>query len=162
VQEAFIAAAPLISDRIQEKSIQFPRWTADIPDVKIWENGAGTQMQEITMKAQYPAIERGFDMWQKIENTQGCNPCDGPTCMYNWTTFGGYGMSRKMIDLMKRDFRSPEYCIEQIQYTRDFEQVFDKIVDYMYANIEFFKEFNIGHNFLVSLAKKLVVGFRRG
>jgi hypothetical protein len=157
VQEAFLAAPPLISQQILDLTIKHPNWLRDVFEVEEWPRGSGTIMEQIVFRGSMPQIERGFDRWKKIANLAGCNPCEGPDCNYNWTPFGGHGFERKITELMSRDFRSPEYCIHEIQTTAHFREVFAKIVENLFAQVNFFKEMNIGHNFLVSLAKKYVV-----
>lgn len=157
VQEAFLAAQPYLAASILDLSVQHPNWMADLWDLKEWDRGAGTVLQQLVFRGGRPQIERGFKNWRKLENTSGCQPCEGDNCSYNWTTFGGHAFERKTTTLMDRDFRSPKYCIKEIQTTAMFDEVFAKIVENLYRQISFFKEFNIGQNFLTELAKKFVV-----
>lgn len=157
VSEAFLAAPPLIAQQIMDLSIRNPIWLRDIWQLEEFPRGNGTVIEQIVFRGQRPQIERGFSKWKKLENNAGCEPCDGPDCSYNWTDFGGHGLERKLTQLMSRDFKSPSYCIKEIQTTAHFREVFAKVVENLYAQVDFFKELNIGQNVLSSLAKKYVV-----
>jgi len=160
IQEAFLQAPPLIASQIIDLSVQHPNWYRDLYEVEEFPRGNGTIQEQIVYRAAKPQIERGFDLWKRLNNNMsnyGCNNCAGPDCSYNWTVWGGYGLERKIMELMHRDFRSPEYCISEIQTTAHFEQLFAKIVENLYAQVDFFKEINIGQNVLTQLAKKYVV-----
>lgn len=157
VQEAFLASPPLIAREILDLTVRNPNWMRDLYEVEEWPRGQGTVMEQLIFRGSMPQIERGFDQWKKIANVSGCDTCEGPDCSYNWTTFGGYGWQRKLTELMEREFRSPSYCINEIQTTAHFREVFAKIVQNLYAQINFFKEMNIGQNFLTGIAKKYVV-----
>jgi hypothetical protein len=157
VQEAFLAAPPLVAETIYNLTVKQPRWVRDLPNYLEFPRGNGTQMYQLIARGQMPQIERGFDQWKKLGNNTGCNPCEGPDCAYNITPFGGMGLERKVMELMSRDFQSPSYCIKEIQTTAHFKQVFSQIVQNLYAQIDFFKEQNIAFNYLTSLAKKYVI-----
>lgn len=157
VQEGFLAAPPLIAQQILDLSIKHPNWLRDLFEMEEWPRGNGTVMEQLIFRGAMPQIERGFDKWKKLANNSGCAPCSGPDCSYNWTAFGGNGFERKRTELMTRDFRSPSYCIKEIQTTAHFKEVFAKIVENLYAQVDFFKELNIGQNVLTGLAKKYVV-----
>lgn len=158
VQEAFLAAPPAIQQQILNLTIKIPNWYRDIFQPEEWPAGVpGTELEQIIMRGEMPEIEEGFDKWTALSNNTGCNPCEGPNCSYNWTTFGGNGFERKKVVFGTRDFRSPSYCVKEIQTTYQFEQVFAQIVANLNAQIQFFKEMNIGRNGLVSLSKKFVV-----
>lgn len=157
VQEAFLASPPLISQQILDLTIKHPNWLRDMFDVGEWPTGNGTIMEQLVFRGEMPQIERGLSQWKKLQNNSGCSPCDGPDCSYNWTDFGGHGFDRKITELMRREFKSPSYCIAQIQTTAHFMEVFGKIVENLYAQVNFFKEINVGQNVLTSLAKKYVV-----
>lgn len=157
VTDAFLAAPPLVSRQIYNLSIKSPRWMRDLYQLEEFPRGNGTEMQQLIMRGEMPPIERGFDKWKKLGNNTGCNPCEGPDCSYNWTDFGGNGIERKLMSLMERDFRSQPYCVKNIQTTAHFQQIFGQLVKNLYAQIDFFKEQNIGFNYLTSLAKKYVV-----
>lgn len=157
VEEAFLAAPPLIAKTIYNLTVKTPRWMRDFYQIEEFPLGNGAIMNQLIARGQMPQIERGFDKWKKVNNNSGCNPCEGPDCAYNITQFGGMGLETKVMELMARDFQSPSYCIKQIQTTAHFEQVFGQIVQNLYAQIDFFKEMNIGFNYLTSLAKKFVV-----
>lgn len=157
VAEAFLAAPPLVAKTIYNLTAKQPRWIRDLYELEEFPRGNGTQMQQLIARGTMPQIERGFDQWKKLNNNTGCNPCEGPDCAYNITQFGGMGLERKLMELMSRDFQSPSYCIKEIQSTAHFQQVFAQIVQNLYAQIDFFKEQNIGINYLTSLAKKYVI-----
>lgn len=157
VQEAFLAAPPLINQTILDFTVKHPNWMRDMFATEEWPHGNGTVMEQLIFRGEMPQIERGFKNWKKLGNLSGCNPCEGPDCSYNWTQFGGHGFQRKLTELMSREFRSPDYCVNEIQTTAHFKEVFAKIVENLYAQVDFFKEFNIGLNFLTELSKKYVV-----
>lgn len=157
VQEAFLAAPPLISQQIKDLTIKHPSWMRDLFQLEEFPRGNGSLMQQLIFRGQMPQIERGFDNWRKVNNLSGCDPCAGPDCSYNWTPMGGHALERKITQLMSRDFRSPKYCVKEIQDTAQFKQVFSKIVQNLYAQVDFFKSINIAQNFLTMIAKKYVV-----
>lgn len=157
VSEAFIASTPLISQEIRDSTIQFPNWLRDVWTIEKWPLGAGTVLEQLTFRSQMPKIERGFDQWENVGNVQGCDPCDGPDCAYHWTMFGGHAFDSQQTRMMKREFRTPAYCIAEIQTTHSFREVFQKIIQNIYRQTDYFKEMNIGLNFLTMLAKKFVV-----
>ena len=157
VQEAFLAAPPLISQQILDLTIKHPNWLRDLFETEEWPRGNGTLMEQLVFRGALPQIERGFDQWKKLSNNTGCSPCAGPDPSYNWTTFGGHSFERRITELMRREFKSPSYSVSEIQTTAHFKEVFAKIVENLYAQVDFFKEMNIALNFLTSLAKKFVV-----
>lgn len=157
VQEAFLASPPAISEQILVKNLQHPIWLTELIKVSPFPHGVGTEMQQLILRGELPALERGFDKWKRLGNNQGCAPCDGPDCSYNWSTFGGHGISRKVMSLMTRDFTSPSYCIKQIQTTHAFKQVFDQVVINLQRQTAFFKEYNVSFNGLVQIAKKYII-----
>lgn len=156
VQEAFLAAPPLVAQQILDLSVKHPNWLRDLYEIEEWPRGNGTVMEQLVFRGAMPQIERGFDKWKKMDNNTGCAPCS-TDCSYNWTPFGGNGFERKLTQLMSREFRSPSYCIKEIQTTAHFKEVFAKIVENLYGQVDFFKEMNIGLNFLTGLAKKYVI-----
>lgn len=157
VQSAFLAAPPLISKTILDLTIKHPNWLRDMFETEEWPRGNGTIMEQLVFRGAMPQIERGFDAWKSLNNNTGCDVSCSPDCGYNWTQFGGNGFERKITQLMRREFRSPSYCISEIQTTAHFTEVFAKVVENIYAQVDFFKEINIGQNFLTGLAKKYVV-----
>lgn len=154
---AFLAAPPLISKNIYNLTIKQPRWIRDLYEVEEFPRGNGTEQQQLILRGQMPAIERGFSSWKKLANNTGCDPCAGPDCSYNWKEFGGIGIERKVMNLMEKDFKSESVCVKEIQTTAHFEQIFSQFVMNLYAQIDFEKEQNIGFNYLTSLTKKYVV-----
>lgn len=157
VTEAFLAAPPAISRQIYNQTVKIPRWVSELWELEPFPLGQGTQMQQLILRGQMPAIERGFQGWKKLNNNAGCNPCEGPSCSYNIKAMGGTGIERLAFELMARDFQSPTYCIKEIQTTAHYEQIFSQIVRNLYTQIAFEKEMNIGFNFLTGLAKKYVI-----
>jgi hypothetical protein len=157
VNEAFLAAPPAIAQQISDLTVQFPNWMADVPEYAEWPVGEGTTIQQMIFRGSLPEVERGLDKWAKVGNNTGCEPCAGPDCTYNWSSFGGNAFERKVSELLYRDFRSPEYCVHEIQTTAHFQEVFTKVIENLYRQVAFFKEQNIGLNFLTMLAKKFVV-----
>lgn len=157
ITEGFLAAPPMIDQQILDLTVKHPSWTRDLPKFTPFPLGQGTEYQQIIFRGEMPAIERGFSKWKLLNNNQGCNPCAGPDCSYNITQFGGTGLERKATRMMSREFRSPSYCIKEIQTTFQFEQVIAKIIENLYAQTDFFKDQNVTFNALTELAKKFVV-----
>lgn len=160
IQEAFLQSPPLIAAQILDLSVQHPNWYRDMYEIEEFPRGNGTIQEQLVFKSAKPQIERGFGLWKRLNNAMhnnGCNTCEGPDCSYNWTMWGGYGLERKIMEMMHRDFRTPEYCISEIQTTAHFEQLFAKIIENLYAQVDSFKEFSIGQNAITGLSKKYVV-----
>lgn len=157
VTEGFLAAPPMIDQQILDLTIKHPSWTRDLPKFTPFPLGQGTEYQQIVFRGEMPPIERGFDKWKLLNNNTGCAPCAGPDCSYNTTQFGGTGLDRKSTRMMSREFRSPSYCIKEIQTTYQFQQVIAKIIENLYMQTDFFKDQNVTFNALTSLAKKYVV-----
>lgn len=157
VNDVFLAAPPAIAKEMFNLSLRVPNFVLDLPSYKEFPTGQGTQMQQLIYRGEMPPIERGFAAWNDLSNNTGCDPCAGPGCGYNWTTFGGSGLERKIIKMMSRDFRSNPYCIKQIQTTAQFMEVFDQIVKNLFQQIKFFKEQNVVFNYLTSILQKFVV-----
>lgn len=156
VTEGFLAAPSLIAQQIMDLTVKHPSWTRDLPKFTEFPRGNGTEFQQIVFRGEMPQIERGFSKWKLLNNNSGCNPCE-TDCGYNTTLFGGSGLERKVARMMERDFRSPTYCVKEIQTTAHFEQVFAKIVENLFAQTDFFKDQNVCFNALTELAKKYVV-----
>lgn len=157
VNEGFLKAPPLIAAQILDLTIKHPNWLRDLPQLEEFPRGNGTQGQQLIFRGEMPQIERGLNSWKQLGNNQGCGDTCSPDCGYNWTVFGGHGIDRKIFSLMSRDFRSPDYCIREIQTTAHFEQIMAMTVQTLYRQVDFFKEINIGQNVLTMLAKKYVV-----
>lgn len=157
VQEAFLAAPPLISSTILDLSIRHPNWLRDLAEVEEWPRGQGTIMEQLVFRGALPEVEVGFDAWKQLNNNTGCGDLCSPDCGYNWSMLGGNGFDRKVTSLMRREYRTPSYCISEIQTTAHFTEVFAKIVENLYAQVDFIKEINIMQNFLTGLAKKYIV-----
>lgn len=157
VNQAFIANAPLISETIKNLTIAAPNWYRDLYPVIPWPEGEGNSMQELQVRSEIPQIEEGFDSWALQDDPTGCDALCAPNCAYNFDTLGGHAITGKVTRLMSKDLKSPEYCVKTITTTRQWQQVFAIIVQNMYNQVNFHKEFNIGRNALISIAKKFVV-----
>ncbi|MEI7815536.1 MAG: hypothetical protein WCJ13_12220, partial [Coriobacteriia bacterium] len=157
VNEGFLVAPPLIDQQIKDLSIKHPNWMGSLFDIGTFQTGAGGVMEEIIYRSSLPQIERGLDKWTKVGSMAGCDPCGAPSCAYNWTTFGGHGFDRKLIELMKREFRTPAYCVHEIQSTFIFKKVMAKVIENIYKQTDFFKEFSVGQNLLTGFAKKFLI-----
>lgn len=152
---AFLAGTPEIAAEILDFSYTMPNWMADLWEVKRWE-ATDSVMQQLVFRGSLPEVERGFDRWKKLASSAGCEPCTND-CSYNFTTFQGHGFERRLISLMRREFKTDEYCVNEIKSAFEFEQTFAKIIENIQYQVAFFKEYNIGFNFLTGIAKKLVV-----
>lgn len=153
--QAFIAAQPDIASEILDFTHTQPRWTADLWDLKRWE-ATDTVMQQLIFRGSMPEVERGFDRWKRLAASSGCEPCTND-CSYNFTQFSGHGLERRLISLMRREFMTPEYCVNEIRSGYEYEQMFGKILENIESQVAFFKEINIGQNFLTGIAKKILV-----
>ena len=153
--DAFLAATPDIAAEILDLSIKTPIWMADAYEILPWPSDQNT-LQQLVFRGSLPEVERGFDRWKQLAQTAGCTPCLDD-CSYNWSQFNGNAMERRMISLMRREFRTNEYCVNEIKSTEEYTLVFEKIMENIQMQVQFFKEMNIGLNFLTGIAKKLVV-----
>ena len=152
---AFLASTPEISQEILDYSFQFPMWMAVVWALKEWTSNQNV-MQQLIFRGSVPEIERGFDKWKQMASAAGCQPC-AADCSYNWTTFHGHGMERRLVQLMRREFKTPKYCVSSITSSYEYETIFAKIIENINLQVSFFKEFNIGLNFLTGIAKKLIM-----
>ena len=157
VVQAFLAAPPLIDEKIKYIELVQPSWISGMAKYTPFPLGSGNTLQRITMRGEMPPVERGFDKWKTLGEVTGCNPCPPDACGYNWTQFGGTAFERHAFKLMKRDFTSPNYCVEEIQTTLDYEQVMEATVKNLRAQTLFFKEQNVLFNAFTQKAKKFVV-----
>jgi len=153
--QAFLAGTPDIAAEILDYSFNMPMWMADLWEIKPW-TAADNAMQQIIFRGSLPEIEQGFDRWKKLASSAGCEPCTND-CSYNFTTFAGHGFSRQMVALMRREFKTDPYCVNEIKTALEFSFTFGKIIENIQKQVAFFKDFNIGQNFLTGIAKKLVV-----
>ncbi len=153
--QAFIAGTPDIAAEMLDFSFRMPMWISDIWELKKWE-ATDNVMQQLEFKGSLPEVERGFSKWKQLASSAGCEPCTND-CSYNWTTLGGHGFNRRLVSLMRREFTTPDYCVNEIKTTHEFTQVFEKIIENIQMQVSFFKEYNIGMNFLTGIAKKLLV-----
>lgn len=153
--QAFLAATPDIASEILDFSYKMPMWLADLWELKRWE-ATDNVMQQLVFRGSLPEVERGFDRWKRLASAAGCEPCTND-CSYNFTTFQGHGFERRLISLMRREFQTPSYCVNEIKSAFEFEQTFAKIIENIQTQVAFFKEYNIGLNYLTGIAKKLIV-----
>lgn len=152
---AFLASSPEVAQEILDYSVQFPMWMADVWSLKEWTSNQNV-MQQLIFRGSTPQIERGFDLWKQLASAAGCSPCT-TDCSYNWTTFKGHSLERRLVQLMRREFRTPSYCVSSITSSYEYETIFAKIIENINTQVSFFKEFNIGLNFLTGIAKKIIV-----
>lgn len=157
VNSAFLAGAPLIDKQILDLTIKHPNWMRDVYQTEPFPLGSGTSYQQLIYRGSLPEREEGFGKWKTLNNNTGCAPDCGPDCSYNWSRFGTHGFDRKVLALMSRDFRTEDFCVKEIQTTKDFRDVFSKIIENVYRQIDYIKEVNIGQNALTSFTKKFVV-----
>jgi hypothetical protein len=153
--QAFLAATPDIAAEILDYSYKMPMWLADLWELKKWEANDNV-MQQLVFRGSMPEVERGFNLWKQLASSAGCEPCVND-CSYNFTQFHGHAFERRLISLMRREFKTETYCVNEIKSTHEFEQVFGKIIENIQTQVAFFKEYNIGLNFLTGIAKKLIV-----
>jgi hypothetical protein len=152
--QAFLSGTPEISAEILDFSYKMPLWLANLWDLKKWEANDSV-MQQMVFRGSLPEVERGFDRWKKLHSSAGCEPCTND-CSYNYTVFQGHGFERRLISLMSREFKTPDYCVNTIKTAFEFEQTFNEIIKNIQYQVAFFKEQNIGMNFLTGIAKKLI------
>jgi len=157
VTTAFLSAAPYFAKEILDLTVKRPMFTLDVPKMTQMPLGEGSTIEQLVFRGSMPEIERGFDKWRAIANNSGCDLCPSPDCSYLWTEFPASAWERKRATLQEREFKTPAYCVKAIQTTRDFENVFNKIVQIMYQQTTWFKELNIVQNLLTGLSKKFVV-----
>lgn len=157
VNESFIANAPLISATIKNMTLQAPSWYRDLYTPQPWPEDEGNSMQEIEYRGELPQVEEGFDAWELVDDPSGCGVICAPNCSYNFSTMGGNSFQTKINRLMKRDFKTPPYCVEAISSTRQYGQVFSAIIQNLYNQLNFQKEVNVGQNFMSTISKKFLV-----
>lgn len=153
--QAFFAATPDIAAEIKDLSYNMPMWLADLYEVKPWE-ATDNVMQQLIFRGSMPEVESGFSKWKQLAASAGCEPCTND-CSYNWTTFSGHGLERRLIALSRREFRTQDYCVNEIKSAAEFEPMFGKIIRNIQTQVAFFKEINIGLNYLTGIAKKYMV-----
>lgn len=153
--QAFLAGTPDIAAEILDFSFKMPIWLSDLWELKRWE-ATDSVMQQLIFRGSMPEVERGFDRWKKLASSAGCEPCVND-CSYNFTQFSGHGFERRLISLMSREFKTDPYCVNTIKTLHEFETTFAKIIENINYQVQFFKEYNIGLNFLTGIAKKLLV-----
>jgi hypothetical protein len=152
---AFLAATPDIAAELVDLTYNMPMWLADIWELKKW-TATDNVMQQLTYKGSMPEIERGFNLWKQLAASSGCEPCTND-CSYNTTTFHGGGLNRQLVSLMRREFVTQPFCVNEIKSTEEYEMMFGKIVENIQRQTAYFKEMNIGQNYLTGIAKKIMV-----
>lgn len=157
VTTAFLAAPNYIARQILDLTLKQPNFQMDVPAMEQMPHGTGSSIEQIVFRGSMPEIERGLAAWASQGDNAGCDPCAGPNCSYHWTEFPASAWERKKAVLAERQFRTPAYCVKDIQTTRDFETVFGKIIENMYKQTRFFKSVNVNQNVQQSLTKKYVV-----
>lgn len=153
--QAFLAATPDIAQEIKDFSFRMPMWLADNWELKRWE-ASDNVMQQLIFRGSMPEVERGFNKWKQLASSAGCAPCVND-CSYNFTQFNGHGVQRQLVALMGREFKTDTYCVNSIKTALEYEQTFNKIIENIQYQVAFFKEYNIGFNFLTGIAQKLLV-----
>lgn len=157
VRGTFFAAPNAIVKEIRDLTLQTPSVMRDMAQVETWETGQGTVKTEMVFRGELPANERDFSQWAKLGQNVGCDPCAGPGCGYNMTKLGGFGFDQRLIQLMSRELVSETFCIKDIQTTAHFKEVFAKLVENLFRQVDYMKEININFNYLTQLTKKYVV-----
>src|SRR4029079_2089582 len=114
-----------------------PNWLRDQFEMEEVPRGNGSIVEQLVFRGSLPPVERVFGKWKRTANLSGCDPCEAPDCSYNWSMLGGHGFERKLAELMSREFRTPSYCVSEIQTTAHFKEVFAKIVENFYRQIDF-------------------------
>lgn len=153
--QAFLAGTPDIAAEILDFTFRMPMWLSDIWDLKPW-NATDSVMQQLVFRGSMPEVERGFDRWKQIASSAGCAPCVND-CSYNFTQFSGHSFERRLVSLMRREFKTDPFCVNEIKSALEFTQTFAKVIENIQNQVAFFKEYNIGLNFLSGIAKKLIV-----
>lgn len=157
VTTAFLQASPYISKTILDLSAKRPNFAVDLPELIKLNPEDGNSIEQLVFRHSLPDIERGMDKWALQSSASGCEPCAGPDCSYHFTMFPGNAWERKRTALAERQFRTPSYCVKDVQNTQDYETVFAKVVETIFLQTAYFKEQNITFNALISLAKKFVI-----
>lgn len=163
VKQAFIANAPLISSTIKNMELQAPNWYRDLLKPEPWPEDAGLSLQELEYNGELPQAEEGFGTWELLDDPSGCGALCTPQCGYNFYPLEGNAWTSKTFRVMRKDFRSPDFCVTSISSTRDYQQVFSAMVQGFYNQIAFHKEVNVGQNYMSQITLKYMVdstGFR--
>lgn len=153
--KTLLGATPYISEKINDYSVQIPVWLVDMYEVTSWDSPGRTK-SILDFRGVVPQIEMDFDKWAKSSEATGCAPCL-ENCSYNWTSFGGYNLSRRTVALESREFETDEICLKEIASSYEFEVVMDKYIENIWKQSNHFKAYNVGLNALMQMAVKLVV-----
>lgn len=152
---AFLASPPIIAEEIRDYSWRTPMWLSNLWELKEW-TATDTSMQQIVFKGSNPEIERGFARWKQLVTSSGCEPCVND-CSYNFTTFANYGMNRRMVSLMRREFKTDTFCVNTIRSSYEYAKTFSMLIQNIQQQVATFKEINIGQNYLTGIAIKLLI-----
>lgn len=152
---ALLAATPTIAEEILDFTHEMPVFMANLYETEAWTGNENVR-QQLIFRGSMPEVETGFSRWKALANAAGCSPCLDD-CSYNFTQFNSGAFERRMVSLMSREFRTQPICVNEIASTHEYEEVFTHIVRDIQQQVQFFKEYNIGHNFLVGIARKLLV-----
>lgn len=147
-KQAFIANAPLIAKTLNNMELQAPNWYRELLKPEPWPEGAGLSLQEIEYNGELPQAEEGFGSWELLDDPSGCGALCTPNCGYNFHNLEGNAFTSKTFRVMRKDFRTPDFCVTKISSTRDFEQVFSAMVQGFYNQIAFHKEVNVAQNYM--------------
>lgn len=156
-RQAFIANAPLIAKTIKNMELQAPNWYRDLLKPEPWPEDAGLSLQELEYNGELPQAEEGFGTWELLDDPSGCGPICTPNCGYNFYPLEGNAFTSKTFRIMRKDFRTPDFCVTSIASTRDFQQVFSAMVQGFYNQIAFHKEVNVGQNYMSQITLKYMV-----
>lgn len=155
--QAFIANAPLIGATIKNMELQAPNWYRDLLKPQPWPEDGGLSIQELEYHGELPQVEEGFDSWELLDDPSGCGVICTPNCGYNFHALEGNAFNSRTFRVMRKDFRTDDFCVTSISSTRQFEQVFAAMLQGFYNQIAFHKEVNVGQNFISQIAKKYVI-----
>lgn len=155
--QAFLANAPLIAKTIQNMELQAPNWYRDLLKPEPWPDDAGLSLQELQYNGELPQATEGFGDWELLDDPSGCGAICTPNCGYNFYPLEGNAFTSKTFRIMRKDFRTPSFCVTSISSTRDFQQVFSAMIQGFYNQIAFHKEVNVGQNYMSQITLKYMV-----
>lgn len=154
VTQAFIANAPLIAATIKNMELQAPNWYRDLLKPQAWPDDAGLSLQQLEYHGELPQVEEDFNSWELLDDPSGCGVICTPNCGYNFWPLEGNAFNSKTVRVMRKDFRTDDFCVTSISSTRQYDQVFAAMVQGFYNQIAFHKEVNVGQNFMSQIAIK--------
>lgn len=156
---ALLASPPVISSEIKVLDNKTSVWMRDgVYQLRDWpENVSASEFTELEMIGDDLPVERGLGKWRQWTNSVGCDPCPPMDCSYNETTLGGFGLRRRKVTTISREFKTEPICVREVQTTQDFKEMIGFTVKNMQRQISRWKELSIGQNILTGFAKKFVV-----